>query len=186
MHTQNGRADTLGGRMDLGTFLPERQEVTLNGNVYQAWVVTNWRCPGTVRARLMQIRQRYARAVLALVQEPPTEPQRTDGPEYVVWRQQYDRWTADTTRAQEEADIAYARYTVDSLVILIPGLLETEADLFFGVEPAKAEKLLTDLGWFNQQEEGQKSSTADDAGPLTGGISSPDSVLSTESVSPNS
>jgi hypothetical protein len=91
-------------------------------------------------------------------------------------------------RAVDEADQSYQRYVTDSLMALIPTLDEETAEL---IETETAADLLIQLGYFQPKQDVEaepiQSSTdeSEDASPLTGDLSNPDSpgsILTTAST----
>lgn len=164
----SGRAETVGSPIQLGDFLPERRAVVVNGQTYSAWVTKNRRFPRSVQAELDMARNRYTRVVGPLLAPQDAE----------------DDANAETqaSRAQaiEQADVAYARYLTDSLVALVPGLGEQEADL---IDQESVVRLLTELGYMDAPEQASETPPTEakekDDGPLTGASSPPDSRATT-------
>jgi len=179
MHTSlNGRADTVGPPINLGSFLPERRVVVINDIPHDAWVTTNRRYPRRVQAQLDHYRGRYMDVVGPFLESQPEESvPDEDKAEYFQRRQ----------RAIDEADEAYQRYVTDSLMALIPTLDEETAEL---INTPQAEELLRQLGYFSapalQATELEPSAGGFDEGnPLTGDISSqglPASTTAAEST----
>lgn len=165
----NGRADVVGPEIQLGDFLPERRKVSLNGNVYMAWVVTNRRYPRDIMAKLDRAARAYNRVIAPLMQ-PLAEGEEVD------------------EARLEAADLqpeAYAAYVTEAIRLLVPGTTESELQL---VDLEVLYRLGQELGYFPPDEVSAESTEvpATEEPPLTGDSSpesSADSIPATESVS---
>jgi hypothetical protein len=180
MHsTLNGRADTVGPAINLGSFLPERRTVVINDVSHDAWVTTNRRYPRRIQAMLDTYMARYSEVIAPLRDTRSTDDMSDEEKqEYLLARM----------RAVDEADQSYQRYVTDSLMALIPTLDEETAEL---IETETAADLLIQLGYFQPKQDVEaepiQSSTdeSEDASPLTGDLSNPDSpgsILTTAST----
>jgi hypothetical protein len=181
MHSvANGRADTVGPAIQLGDFFPERRAVVINGETHQAWVTTNRRYPRPVQAQLDRYRNRYLSTA-----EPTLRPELND-PEAVAKLTPEERAELLSERVAlvEAADDAYEVFLTDALMALIPTLDQQTVDMI----PREAiESVLRDLGYFSDptpvestSESSSASGGTEEAAPLTGDISTPDSAVSTQ------
>ena len=172
VQSNNGRADTVGAPLQLGDFLPERREVVINGQTYQAWVTTNNRYPRNIMARLDRAAREYNR-VIAPIQDLVRAPQ-TDAIQQIAN-------SPERQHALDEQPEAWDRYVTTCVLELIPSLPESEIEL---VSLPILEGLLRDLGYFQAPATTEVVTPSD---PLIGGISAPDSPDSTpDTISTNS
>lgn len=164
MVTTNGRTDIVGAPIQLGDFFPERRYVDLNGQSYLAWVTTNKRYPRSIMAKLDRAARTYNRTIAPLL-EPLEEG---------------DEVTQERIDAAENQPEAWQKYVSESVMLLVPNLLESEVEL---IELPALENLLVQLGYFTAPpptDENQQSTEASQPNsPLTGDISPQDSVGST-------
>ncbi len=167
MFSTNGRADTVGPPIQLGDFLPERRQVVLNGQPYQAWVAENRRYPRTIMARLDRAARIYNRVVAPLL-VPKEQQDLTD-----------DVQNEERLRAMDMQPEAWEAYVSECVMLLVPGILESEVEL---VDLAILENLLRDLGYFKAAEatvESNKPSEDNQQNdPLTGATVPEDSLTS--------
>lgn len=169
----NGRSDIVGAPIQLGDFLPERRYVDVNGQRYTAWVTTNRRYPRSIMARLDRAARVYNRVISPLLQ-PMAEGEEPD---------------EARLRAAEEQPEAWQQYVTESVLLLVPTLLESEIEL---VPLDALENLLRELGYFPPLEDTQNGETQQEAEttsppnsedanvPLTGDTSQPGSPDSME------
>jgi hypothetical protein len=128
--TMNGRAvETVGPPIQLGDFLPERRQVVINGQTYNAWVTTNRRYPRSIMARLDKAARTYNR-VIAPIWDPLPEGQEPD---------------EARLKAAEDQPEAWAAYVCEAVIQLVPGVTESDLDL---IDTDTLAELLTQLGYF--------------------------------------
>lgn len=165
MAAANGRADTVGVPIQLGDFFPERRQVVLNGQKYNAWVATNKRYPRTIMARLDKEARIYNRIVAPLLE--------VRGPEDVL--------TAERIQAMDDQPEAWEHYITECILLLVPGVMESELEL---VDLSVLEGLLRDLGYFREVAPDGTGSTKEELPPLTGDTAPDDSPISTLDTTP--
>jgi len=128
--TMNGRAvETVGPPIQLGDFLPERRQVVINGQTYNAWVTTNRRYPRSIMARLDKAARAYNRVIMPLW-DPLPEGQEPD---------------EARLKAAEDQPEAWAEYVCEAVIQLVPGVTESDLDL---IDTDTLANLLTELGYF--------------------------------------
>jgi len=166
----NGRADVVGPPIQLGDFLPERRQVSLNGQSYTAWVTTNNRYPRSIMARLDRAARVYNRVIAPLL-EPRPEPLEGEAPEPI---------SPERIKAVDEQPEAWEVYVNECVMLLVPGLLESEIEL---VDLTTLEELLRTLGYFRTLEKVDiDSGETTESDPLTGAtepLDSPTSIPAT-------
>lgn len=166
--SNNGRADLVGSPIQLGDFLPERRQVVLNGQTYQAWVTTNKRYPRSIMARLDRAARLYNRIIAPILEssEGVTDP---------------SQLSMEKLQALEVQPESWEQYISECVLLLVPGLLESDIEL---VDLATLEGLLRDLGYFQDVQPTEVTDQTND--PLTGAISPvslPDSTPATTTES---
>jgi hypothetical protein len=162
--------------LQLGDFLPEQCQITLNGVTYTAWVTTNGRYPRSAMARLDRARRRYRRAIEPALPLDPDELADMS-PEERAAR------LAEHEEALDNAQVAWNDYLTESLLILVEGLDETTAEM---IPIDTARDVLTDpLGYLAPptaeavaEAESEEASTEEPA-PLIGATSPEGSQTST-------
>lgn len=167
---QNGRADLVGTPIQLGDFLPERRQVVLNGQPYQAWVTTNKRYPRTIMARLDRAARAYNQVILPILEQTETV---TDT----------SKLSPEKLHALDMQPEAWEQYISECVVLLVPGLLESEVEL---VDLPTLEGLLRELGYLPDNENAEKPATEENQGndPLTGATPQDVSPTSTQVTRP--
>lgn len=196
MPATNGRADTVGAPIQLGDFLPERRQIVLNGQTYLAWVATNKRYPRSVMARLDRAARVYNRVVGPLL-ETQVQPEAAlpalarEVIDYATEHPKARFNDSDVTtlldqlgkalllpivpvamderiKAMDEQPEAWENYVSECVMLLVPGLLESEIELI-GLDVL--EGLLKDIGYFRDTStDPVKKGSDEEAPPLTGAI----------------
>jgi len=160
----NGRADVVGPTIELGDFLPERRQVSLNGNTYNAWVTTNRRYPRLVMTRLDRAARKFNRKT-DILRTPLAEGEEPSEDRIVALEEYGDNWN---------------EYVTEAILALVPGTTESELDL---VDLDTLYRLGQELGYFppdpNPETAGEVTEAAAPDVPLTGDSSPESSVDST-------
>lgn len=152
----------------LGDFFPEQRYVVVSGQRHLAWVTTNKRYPRPIMARLDRAHNKWSQVAAPLMADVLTPEQLAQLSD--AEREQYER---DRDRAIADHNIAWQEYLTDALMLLIPTLDETTASI---VDEQAANDLLIELGYFDgAPHEEPATRESNEASPLTGDISTPES-----------
>lgn len=173
--SNNGRADIVGPPIELGDFLPERRQVKLNGNFYDAWVTTNHRYPRSVMVKLDRAARVYNRVIDPLLPEDQRLMPLTE-----------EELPAARLRAIEEQPTAWADYVQEAIRLLVPGTQESELEL---VDTNTLHDLGQQLGYFPPNDrlpDEVPESAGEETSPLTGDTSLLDSGASIPEPTPTS
>lgn len=164
------RVEYVDAEVQLGDFFPEKLKLKINGELHEAWVTKNNRYPRPIQAKLDRAYAKWMRIAQPILLNSDSDEYRAEFEK--LSDEDKQRVLEARARAVDESDLAYQEYITTALMLLIPTLDETTAEM---IPQEVAEGLFRQLGYFLQNdalaEERATREASEDAAPLIGASS---------------